>query len=134
MQEVFERLMLDLGAEYGRLMLFDAKTNTLACHQVFNLPHSLPGAVETVEPQHPGAKAIKKCCTVVENTTNGFMMPFATPKNISSSIATPLRASNMILGVLEAYSVQSEHLFTDTDIQKLEAAAATMVGFRKRTQ
>ena len=126
MEEAIKKLVLDLGASSGAVMVVDEEAKVLRCGASYNMPDVWVELVNPLENTPDSNTNGRVACTgVAEISNNDNIIFHGYP--INSIIVVPIKNNGIVVGNIEIIS-DSDKTFDDKDQEALENSTVYLAG------
>jgi len=126
MEEAIKKLVLDLGASSGAVMVVDEEAKVLRCVASYNMPDvwvKLINPLENTPDRNTNGRVA--CTGVAEISNNDNVIFHGYP--INSIIVVPIKNNGNVVGNIEIIS-DTDRTFDDKDKEHLEASNEDLAG------
>jgi hypothetical protein len=122
MDEIIKKLVLELKASSGAIMIVDYKNKVLACGAHYNMPDVWVQLVNPLEHSTDKNTNGRVALTGVAEIENGTNVDFH-GHPIASYIVVPIKKNEIVVGNIEILSDDPNFKFSNQDLATLERSA-----------
>jgi GAF domain-containing protein len=126
MQELIKKLVLELGASSGAIMVVDEQAKVLRCGASYNMPQVWIDLVNPLENTPDKNRNGRVAITGIAETVNNYNVDFH-DHHIGSIIVVPVKHDGKVVANIELIAEDNEKRFTDSDQKILEEASAEVI-------
>jgi hypothetical protein len=129
MEEIIKKLVVQLGASSGAIMVVDEEAKVLRCGASYNMPEVWVKLVNPLESSPDRNRNGRVAVTGIAETVNGYNIEFH-GHLIASIIIVPVKRSGKVIANIEIITDDKNKAFTVADQDVLEQVANDVLSSR----